>query len=140
MTFSKVLVTAAAALAAASMLLNSVAAQNAGVKSDSAKTAAAVKELRPQTTCPVMGGPINKNLYVDYKGKRIYVCCEGCLAEVKKNPEKYIKKLADMGQGVETIVKGDKKGAPAAKDTSAARSKVKKPGAKSDTSMDGMKM
>lgn len=62
-----------------------------------------VKALTPQTTCPVMGNPIDKTQYVDYKGKRIYVCCAGCIAEIKKDPEKYIKKLADMGQSVEVI-------------------------------------
>jgi YHS domain-containing protein len=61
------------------------------------------KMLSPQTTCPVTGDPINKKLYVDYKGKRIYVCCESCIGRVKKNPEKYIKKLEAMGQSVETI-------------------------------------
>lgn len=66
-------------------------------------TGAHKKVLAPQTTCPVMGNPIDKTLYVDYKGKRIYVCCAGCIDEVKKDPEKYIKKLADMGQSVEVI-------------------------------------
>jgi YHS domain-containing protein len=60
--------------------------------------------LKPQTTCPVMAGqPIDKTLYVDYKGKRIYVCCGDCLEKLKKNPEKYLKKLHTMGQEAETI-------------------------------------
>lgn len=49
--------------------------------------------LKPQTICPVMGSKINKNLYVDYNGKRIYVCCKSCINIVKKSPEKYIKIL-----------------------------------------------
>ena len=28
-----------------------------------------------QTTCPVMGNPINKDIYADYSGKRVYFCC-----------------------------------------------------------------
>lgn len=86
---------------------DSVAAVNDTAKTTSVKAdhkgKAVSHKLKPQTTCPVMGGDINKNFYVDYKGKRIYVCCEGCLGELKKNPEKYIKKLESMGQGVETI-------------------------------------
>ena len=61
------------------------------------------KALAPQTTCPVMGGAIDKTLYVDYQGKRIYVCCAGCISEVKKDPQKYIDKLKSMGQAVEVI-------------------------------------
>ena len=45
-----------------------------------------------QTECPVMGGAIDKALYVDYDGKRIYVCCQGCIATIKANPTKFIKK------------------------------------------------
>ena len=60
-------------------------------------------DMGPQTTCPVMGGAINKDLYVDHEGKRIYVCCEACLDDVKANPEKYIKELAEKGQRVEEI-------------------------------------
>jgi len=66
-------------------------------------TAGQEKALKPQTICPVMGGEINKNYYIDYKEKRIYVCCPACIKEVKKNPEKYIKKLETLGQSVETI-------------------------------------
>ena len=50
-----------------------------------------------QTTCPIMGGDIDRSLYVDHAGKRIYVCCSGCLAPIKENPEKYIKELEAKG-------------------------------------------
>jgi YHS domain-containing protein len=46
-----------------------------------------------QKICPVMGGKINKSHYADVKGKRIYVCCPGCISTIKANPEKYIKEL-----------------------------------------------
>ena len=59
--------------------------------------------LVPQTTCPVQGDPINKKLYVDYQGKRIYVCCAECKSALAKDPEMYIKKLESMGQSVEII-------------------------------------
>jgi YHS domain-containing protein/outer membrane murein-binding lipoprotein Lpp len=51
-----------------------------------------------QKTCPVMGNPVNKNLFVDYNGKRIYVCCDMCIDQVNKDPEKYIRKLAELGE------------------------------------------
>jgi YHS domain-containing protein len=46
-----------------------------------------------QKTCPVMGGKINPKLYYTYKGQKIYVCCQGCISAVKKDPEKYLKKV-----------------------------------------------
>jgi YHS domain-containing protein len=52
---------------------------------------------KPQTTCPVLAGNVDKNVYVDYRGKRIYFCCKGCDAEFKKDPEKYLKKLQEEG-------------------------------------------
>ena len=55
------------------------------------------KECKPQANCPVMGGKINKDIYVDHKGKRVYFCCKGCVSKFKKNPEKYIKKLEEKG-------------------------------------------
>lgn len=56
-------------------------------------------KIVPQTTCPVMGGmKINKDVFIDHDGKRIYVCCKGCVEKVKKAPEKYINKLAEKGE------------------------------------------
>ncbi len=61
----------------------------------------AATEGEPQTTCPVLGGNVNKQVYADYKGKRIYFCCAGCDAEFKKDPEKYMKKLEEQGVKLE---------------------------------------
>ena len=44
---------------------------------------ASAHHAKAQTVCPVMGEKINKELFVDVDGKRIYVCCDGCIAEVK---------------------------------------------------------
>ncbi len=63
----------------------------------SEKATGAQKKGKAQTICPVMGDPINKKFYVDYKGFRIYFCCSSCPDEFKKNPEKYMKKLRDDG-------------------------------------------
>jgi YHS domain-containing protein len=52
---------------------------------------------KPQTKCPVLGGDVNKQVYADYKGKRIYFCCSGCDTEFKKDPEKFMKKMQEEG-------------------------------------------
>lgn len=54
--------------------------------------------IRWQTTCPVMGGKINKALYVDAKGHRIYLCCGGCIGKVKADPAKYLAKIKANGE------------------------------------------
>lgn len=47
-----------------------------------------------QTTCPVMeGNPINKNIFVEYKGKKVYFCCKGCPEKFLADPNKYVAKL-----------------------------------------------
>ncbi|MFH1216706.1 MAG: hypothetical protein V1706_09425 [Pseudomonadota bacterium] len=62
----------------------------------------------PQTDCPVMGGQINKQLYADHNGKRVYFCCSYCDGEFKKNPEKYIEQMEKAGQQPEIINKETK--------------------------------
>ena len=61
------------------------------------------QKLVPQKTCPVMGGPVNKKIYIDYNGKRMYACCPGCLGEMKSTPEKYIKIIEKRGEKVGEI-------------------------------------
>jgi len=58
---------------------------------------AAAAEIE-QKTCPVMGAPINKALFVEYKGKKVYFCCPGCEEKFKAEPEKYIAKLPQFQQ------------------------------------------
>jgi len=113
----------------ATSFMTAAYAQAAAPSKKVIKKSASVQTLKPQTTCPVQGDPINKKLFVDYKGKRIYVCCEGCSAQVQKDPELYIKKLADMGQKPISV--------PSSKTSKTAKkSKATKP----DTSMNGMDM
>lgn len=71
----------------------------------------------PQTQCPVMGGAIDKKVYADYQGKRIYFCCSACVPEFKKDPEKYLKKMSEAGITPEATPAGAEKpasGAPKA--------------------------
>ena len=65
------------------------------VTKDVNKQAAAAGE---QTICPVMAAPINKEIYVEYKGKKVYFCCAGCKEEFDKDPEKYIAKLPQFAK------------------------------------------
>ncbi len=47
-----------------------------------------------QTMCPVMDGmKINKNVFTEYKGKKVYFCCLDCIDKFKAEPEKYAAKL-----------------------------------------------
>ncbi len=52
---------------------------------------------KAQTVCPVLGGNVDKNIYADYKGRRVYFCCKGCDEEFKKNPEMYLEKMKSQG-------------------------------------------
>ena len=72
-------------------------ASAAATSSAPATTAGDAVPTNPQTTCPVMGGKINKNIFADYQGKRVYFCCKGCPAEFAKDPAKYVKKLEAAG-------------------------------------------
>jgi YHS domain-containing protein len=58
---------------------------------------------KPQTLCPVMGGKINRDVFVDYKGKRIYFCCPGCDGKFREDPEKYLKQMRDKGVEPEDV-------------------------------------
>ncbi|KPK74741.1 MAG: hypothetical protein AMJ79_13295 [Phycisphaerae bacterium SM23_30] len=58
-----------------------------------------------QTMCPIMdNNPVNKDLFYDYQGKRIYFCCAGCQETFKKDPEKYIKQMEDTGVAFARVI------------------------------------
>jgi YHS domain-containing protein len=47
--------------------------------------------------CPVTGEEVDPKGTVTYtyKGKVYHFCCASCIADFKKNPEKYIRKMKD---------------------------------------------
>ena len=76
-----------------------VASDAAKAATDTAKAAtdstkvAAVTAVE-QTMCPVLAKqPIDKNVFVEYKGKTVYFCCTDCKAAFEKEPEKYVANL-----------------------------------------------
>jgi YHS domain-containing protein len=62
------------------------------------KPAEAVAAVVEQTTCPIMGTAINKALFTEHKGKKVYFCCPECEDKFKEEPEKYIAKLPQFKQ------------------------------------------
>ncbi|MCM8541268.1 MAG: DUF1573 domain-containing protein [Lentisphaeraceae bacterium] len=62
------------------------------------------KAYHIQEECPFLPLPINKKLYFDYNGLRIYTCCEQCLILVKESPHHAIIKLAEKTQ-TPTLIK-----------------------------------
>lgn len=74
--------------------------------------------LKAQTTCPLMGKPVNKKFFVDAGGYRLYLCCAKCTMKAKANPQKAIAMLKTKGQKPEVRLAicakcGEIKGLPA---------------------------
>jgi len=80
----------------------------AGGGSKAKVTANSKAKVKVQTNCPIMGGKINKSQYADVNGKRIYVCCPGCIGKIKADPDKYIKMLEKQGVTLEKAPKAKK--------------------------------
>jgi YHS domain-containing protein len=59
------------------------------------KTGAAAKQSAEEmAVCPVMGTEFPQSKAAatrEYKGKIYYLCCQQCIGEFDKNPEKYAK-------------------------------------------------
>ncbi len=50
---------------------------------------------KAQVTCPVTGKPIDKKVFIEHNGEKVYFCCPDCAPKFKKDPKKYAAKLAD---------------------------------------------
>jgi YHS domain-containing protein len=92
-------------LAAALSLVLGLSAFAAEEKKDAAKDA---KNLVPiNKKCPVENEDVDAKEFVVYKGKKVAFCCSGCDKEFNKDPEKFMKLLADKGDD-NTIKKQEK--------------------------------
>jgi YHS domain-containing protein len=67
------------------------------VSADSS-VASGVPKSYPLKKCVVSGeslGDHGKPVKVSYKGTDVYLCCNDCVADFKKNPAKYVKMVKD---------------------------------------------
>lgn len=47
------------------------------------------------TICPVMEDePVDPEIFVEYEGRRVYLCCDRCLRRFEANPDRYAEALA----------------------------------------------
>ena len=59
-------------------------------------------------TCPVSGEKLTaKAISAEFFGRTVKFCCEGCLAQAKKNPERFIRKEAPAAKATAFLGKGD---------------------------------
>ena len=66
----------------------------AGEGTTGTKEAAKLKVLNNKN-CPISNhaaGSMQKGSFVDYKGYRLGLCCDGCKEEFNKNPDAYLEK------------------------------------------------
>jgi YHS domain-containing protein len=61
------------------------------------------KSPQPQLVCPVTGRGIDKNIYIDHEGRRVYLCCRQCVETFKSDPESFVTALLEQGVTLEEI-------------------------------------
>lgn len=48
--------------------------------------------------CPIMGNRVNRAVYIDRDGRRVFLCCKGCIGRANKQWVDVLKKLAEAAQ------------------------------------------
>lgn len=43
-------------------------------------------------TCPVMGDDVDSGIYTEYRGRKIFFCCENCRDEFDERPDYYFER------------------------------------------------
>jgi len=80
------------------LLAGAVALVQAGCKSSPGHSTEAAAKPYPLDYCLVSGdkiGEMGKPIVIVYHGQEIKFCCSDCPAQFNKDPEKYMKKLAE---------------------------------------------
>jgi YHS domain-containing protein len=97
-------------------------------KSDGAAKKDDAKNKPINAKCPIQGEDIDPKVTTAYKGKTVAFCCESCIDDFKKDPEKYMKQIAADNKKAEDAKKAkDKSGKTADKSDSQAAGKAAKP-------------
>lgn len=70
-------------------------AQGSAVHESHETSQAAIQEgpaPQNQELCPVMGGKVDRSVFKDYEGKRVYFCCPACI-------DRFMEERDDPGEG-----------------------------------------
>lgn len=75
------------------------------VDAEAPDTADVVDAVENQQYCPVMPNmEVDRSIYVDHEGERVYFCCAGCVAAFEAEPEKYMAQLRQLHEDPEGAV------------------------------------
>ena len=80
------------------VLIGLIALQGCQTAESKNEAAAGIRRSPEQTDCPIMGMAVDKSVYTEYKGKKVYFCCAGCINTFKEDPKKYLSKLPQFNQ------------------------------------------
>lgn len=69
-----------------------------GVRQATYEPHSSTAALGPQTNCPIMGQPINREVFTDYEGQRVYFCCPPCIEKFLASPEKHLGAMKAAGE------------------------------------------
>ncbi len=97
MSYNKLIPILATAVLLALLPLTSEALAKGGCGSCTVSKAPAESKT-PQTLCPIMGGEINKEVFTDVAGYRVYACCKPCLAKIEADPKAALQKIRANGE------------------------------------------
>lgn len=75
----------------------------AGTPQAGAPPRSAPVELKDQTVCPVGGEAVDKKVFADYEGQRVYFCSKECVAKYQGFPDKYLFQMYGKGERPENV-------------------------------------
>ena len=97
-----------AALVAATAGSFAAPAEKAADKKDASKKKDA-KAKPINALCPIMKEDVDPKVVTAYKGKTVAFCCESCIDDFKKDPEKYMKQIPADNKKAEEAKKAKEK-------------------------------
>lgn len=50
-----------------------------------------------QQFCPILGAKVDRSVFADYDGKRVYFCCPACVSRFKEDPAKVVQQMQSEG-------------------------------------------
>ncbi len=88
---------------------------------------------KAQAVCPVTGDKIDKAVFADYEGKRVYFCCQACVPAFKAGSASIVARMEKAGIVLDKTPAADPAKKPAPETGSGHSHGGHRPGAKADS-------